>query len=73
MPYLLFMSYLEKLKLLLYLGLILLFSGPSKSLYAQTNNIRLNDDWKFVKGDLGGIWEAVRTFKAGDPESVPLW
>ena len=67
------MSYLEKLKLLLYLGLILLFSGPSKSLYAQTNNIRLNDDWKFVKGDLGGIWEAVRTYKAGDPESVPLW
>ena len=73
MPYLLFMSYLEKLKLLLYLGLILLFSGPSKSLYAQTNNIRLNDDWKFVKGDLGGIWEAIRTYKAGDPESVPLW
>ena len=67
------MSYLEKLKLLLYLGLILLFSGPSKSLYAQTNNIRLNDDWKFVKGDLGGIWEAIRTYKAGDPESVPLW
>ena len=39
----------------------------------QENKIRLNDNWKFLKGDLGGIWEAVRTFKAGDPESVPLW
>ena len=26
---------------------------------AQTNKLRLNDGWKFVKGDLGGVWEAV--------------
>jgi beta-galactosidase len=39
----------------------------------QVNQIRLNDNWKFLKGDLGGIWEAVRPVKAGNPESVPLW
>jgi beta-galactosidase len=35
--------------------------------------VRLNDNWKFLKGDLGGIWEAVRPSKWGDPESVPVW
>lgn len=34
---------------------------------------RLSENWKFMKGDLGGIWEAVRPAKLGDPESVPLW
>jgi beta-galactosidase len=34
---------------------------------------RLNHNWKFLKGDLGGIWEAVRPVKFGDPESVPVW
>jgi beta-galactosidase len=36
-------------------------------------NYRLNDNWKFVRTDLGGIWEAVRPVKAGNPESVPQW
>ena len=46
----------------------------SNFLSAQTNTtIRLNENWKFLKGDLGGIWEAVRPVKAGNPESVPLW
>jgi beta-galactosidase len=39
----------------------------------QVYKTRLNDGWKFLKGDLGGIWEAVRPVKAGDPESVPFW
>ncbi|WP_243745687.1 glycoside hydrolase family 2 TIM barrel-domain containing protein [Segetibacter sp. 3557_3] len=34
---------------------------------------RLNNDWQFVKQDLGGIWEAVRAVKKGNPEEVPLW
>ena len=34
---------------------------------------RLNTNWEFLKGDLGGIWEAVRPFKAGGSETVPLW
>jgi len=37
------------------------------------NSIRLINDWEFVKGDLGGVWEAVRPFSKGRPESVPLW
>lgn len=34
---------------------------------------RLNDNWEFLKQDLGGIWEAVRPVGKGNPESVPLW
>jgi len=35
--------------------------------------IRLTDNWEFLKGDLGGIWEAVRPASPGNPETVPLW
>ncbi|RXK61684.1 glycoside hydrolase family 2 protein [Lacibacter luteus] len=34
---------------------------------------RLNSNWQFLKQDIGGIWEAVRPVKAGNPEDVPLW
>lgn len=34
---------------------------------------RLISDWQFLKQDIGGIWEAVRPVKAGNPEDVPLW
>lgn len=34
---------------------------------------RLINDWQFVKQDLGGIWEAVRPVKVGNPEDVPAW
>lgn len=34
---------------------------------------RLNTGWEFLKGDLGGIWEAMRPVKEGSPESVPIW
>ena len=44
------------------------------SIACPTNHsMRLNDNWQFLKSDLGGIWEAVRPVKAGNPESVPLW
>jgi len=48
---------------------LLFFSGLS---YAQ-QSIRLNQNWDFLKQDLGGIWEAVRPVGIGNPESVPLW
>lgn len=35
--------------------------------------IRLNNNWEFLKQDLGSIWEAVRPVVAGNPESVPVW
>jgi beta-galactosidase len=34
---------------------------------------RLNEGWQFIRQDIGGIWEAVRPVKAGNPEDVPLW
>lgn len=37
------------------------------------NKIRLTDNWEFLKGDLGGIWEAVRPAAPGSPETVPFW
>ncbi len=33
----------------------------------------LNDDWEFHQGDLGGIWEACRPVKKGDPEDALGW
>ncbi len=63
-----------KTKKLILLCLLLICLGFNNLLVAQSgNSIRLNDNWKFLKGDLGGIWEAVRTYKTGDPESVPIW
>lgn len=35
--------------------------------------IRLTDNWEYLKGDLGGIWEAVRPASPGSPETVPVW
>jgi len=34
---------------------------------------RLVNNWQFLRQDLGGIWEAVRSVGKGNPESVPLW
>jgi len=34
---------------------------------------RLTEGWQFLKEDLGGIWEAVRPVKKGNPEEVPVW
>jgi beta-galactosidase len=44
----------------------------SMPLQAQ-QSVRLNDNWEFLKQDLGGIWEAIRPVGKGNPESVPLW
>lgn len=52
---------------------VLLFVFNLTVLPQQALKNRLNDNWMFLKSDLGGIWEAVRTFKEGNPESVPMW
>jgi len=36
-------------------------------------SIRLIHNWDFLRQDLGGPWEAVRSFAKGDPGSVPVW
>ena len=37
------------------------------------NKTRLNDDWLFLKSDIGNIWEAVRPAGRNSPETVPIW
>lgn len=49
--------------------LFLLISGYSN---AQQKS-RLNNNWEFLRQDIGGIWEAVRPVKKGNPEEVPVW
>lgn len=34
---------------------------------------RLNDNWEFLKQDLGGVWESVRPLTKTGPENVPVW
>ncbi|MCX6327481.1 MAG: DUF4982 domain-containing protein [Bacteroidia bacterium] len=56
------------------ISIVLIALGISNSLNGQQENkIRLNDNWKFLKGDLGGVWEAVRPVEAGNPEGFPIW
>lgn len=52
--------------------LLILLILCSPVLHAQSSK-RLIQNWEFLKGDLGGIWEAVRPVKEGNPESVPVW
>ena len=61
-------SNVKKLYLLVIIGFLI-----SQIPASAQNKIRLISGWEYLKGDLGGVWEAVRPFKAGDPESVPLW
>ena len=56
-------------RLLVLIALFLSFMQTVKS--QQTK--RLNQGWEFLKGDLGGIWEAMRPVKEGSSESVPIW
>ena len=60
-------------KIFLHLLIFTVLALPGYLFAQQGNSTRLNANWKFLKGDLGGIWEAVRTYQAGDPESLPLW
>jgi len=52
---------------------IMLLLTLQQGLAFNQPSVRLNDNWQFVKGDLGGIWEVLRPAKWGDPESVPVW
>ncbi|WP_433900746.1 glycoside hydrolase family 2 TIM barrel-domain containing protein [Sphingobacterium puteale] len=56
----------------LYKILTLLLGFGTLQLQAQVSR-RIDQEWDFLKSDLGGIWEAVRPVGAGNPESVPLW
>ncbi len=53
-------------------AILLLLLGFNQLLQAQTSK-RLNNNWEFVKQDLGGVWEALRPVKVGNPEELPFW
>ncbi|HEX5170340.1 MAG TPA: glycoside hydrolase family 2 TIM barrel-domain containing protein [Cyclobacteriaceae bacterium] len=53
--------------------LFVTFTIASIGVYSQRHSTRLNSGWEYMKGDLGGAWEAVRSVGRGSPESVPQW
>ncbi|MGF7230397.1 glycoside hydrolase family 2 protein [Arachidicoccus sp.] len=53
-------------------SLFILLQSVYSNLNAQ-EHIRLTQNWEFLKEDLGSVWEAVRPYQPGDPQSVPLW
>ncbi len=54
--------------------IILIFIALTHICEAQVRHKnRLTKHWEFLKGDLGGIWEAVRDIGAGSIESALHW
>ena len=62
---------LYDMKKVIYL-LILSSIFTSGALHAQQST-RLMKNWQFLKQDLGGVWEALRSVGKENPESVPMW
>ena len=46
------------------------FAGFTTDIHAQREKVRLLTNWEYVKGDLGGVYEALRTGKAA---ILPEW
>src|SRR5215212_6183051 len=63
-------KYSEGMKFGIIIAGIILLTGGCCFGQQQT---RLVTGWEFLKGDLGGIWEAVRPVVRGNPESLPQW
>ncbi|MGN7785429.1 glycoside hydrolase family 2 protein [Niabella sp. 22666] len=60
-------------RLIRVIGIVLMVLLAGYQPIRAQQSIRINQGWQFLKQDLGGIWEAVRPGKEGNPESVPLW
>lgn len=63
------------MKRLIYI-ICLLICFPGILLEAKVltaHKTRLTDNWFYLKGDIGNIWEAVRPASPGTSESVPIW
>ena len=44
-----------------------------KNASVQSSRVRLRDGWKFLREDVGSLWELVRPVQAGKPEEQPIW
>jgi beta-galactosidase len=58
--------------------LLCLMFGVTSSVLTAANEqnvkpARLIHNWEFVRGDLGGIWESLRSDKAGSEFNLPVW
>ena len=53
-------------------GIVLSLYFLIQSLQAQQNG-RLENNWQFIKQDLGGVWESVRDIGKANTGSVPIW
>jgi Beta-galactosidase/beta-glucuronidase len=53
--------------------ILFVFSGIVNAKVPADKKTRLTENWKYLRGDIGNIWEAVRAGSAGSPETVPLW
>lgn len=62
------------MKRLIYILCILIGClATSEAKVPAGHKIRLTDNWLYLRGDIGNIWEAVRPASPGTSESVPLW
>ena len=53
-------------KLLIYiLTAFTVLTLPASAKIPASQRIRLTDQWEYLKGDLGSIWEAVRAVAPG--------
>lgn len=55
------------------LFILLSMVGQSSAQINYPTQKRLNENWLFLRTDLGSIWEAVRPAAIGSSETVPLW
>lgn len=53
--------------------LLTVFTAMGEAKIPVNQKIRLTDNWKYLRGDIGNLWEVVRLAPTGSPESVPLW
>lgn len=60
------------MKIFVYSLVLIFFLFEGVHIQAQHTQ-RVTNNWEFLKQDLGGIWEAVRPYKKGDSQEVPLW
>ncbi len=52
---------------------LFLLAGNLQAKIPVGQKIRLTENWMFAAHDLGGIWEAVRPVKPGNPEDMIAW
>lgn len=54
-------------------GIIFLTSIFFLQTATAQQSIRLNNNWQFIRQDLGGVWESVRDIGKTNAGSMPLW